>query len=54
LNGVDISRHLERGGIPAPEDWSEWERRAADVSLTDAVRGIVAALDRVIAAEVAD
>jgi predicted ATPase len=51
VTGVDTTRHLERGGIPAPEDWSEWERRAADVSLTDAVRGIVAALDRVIASE---
>ncbi len=49
VNGVDTTHHLRRAGIPEPDDWDEWERRAAGLTITDAVALVVAALDRVIA-----
>jgi hypothetical protein len=39
------------GRLTPPDGWPAWVQRAATVSHDDAVRAIVAALDRLIAAE---
>ena len=48
-SGIDLAKQIQRVGIPLPADWSVWEGRAERMSLNDAVRSILAALDRVIA-----
>jgi hypothetical protein len=48
-SGMSPNAYLENAGIPVPEDWSEWEARAARLSLVDAAGLVLAALDRVIA-----
>ena len=48
--GIARRRELETAGLAVPEDLDELARRYAGVTLTDAVEGVLAALDRLIAA----
>ncbi|MFM8991262.1 MAG: hypothetical protein ACKOUS_16960, partial [Alphaproteobacteria bacterium] len=49
--GTDRRHDLERAGLSLPEDVDALMRETADKTLSDAVKDVLAALDRVIAAQ---
>ncbi len=47
--GTRMIGYLERAGIPIPDDWTEWERRASALGRDGVMGQVMVALDRAIA-----
>jgi hypothetical protein len=49
VHGIDRRRDLEIAGLSLPDDVGDLMRQTADLTLTEAIKGVLAALDRAIA-----